>query len=320
MASPPKPRSTNVYKLLFYVVCAALLTALIIRERQTFIDSLRAVGTVSPWWIAAGFTALLLSVLASSAVYGALSPRPLRFWRTALVQTGSLGVNRLLPAGSGALGVAYLYLRSNMVGKLQAGTVVTANNLLGFIGHATLLVAAVAVSPHVFDHFSGINISKLGVWLALAGVALILIVILIVLVRRTKMQVLNTIRPLFGRPNHLVLALVFSMLITLCYVTAVLLAAAALGYHLSLAAALVVLSFGVAAASAIPVPGGVGAAEAGIFAGMHAYGANAQNALAVALLYRVMTFWLPLLVGGLAFVVVDRRGYLRVDSKVVRSK
>lgn len=310
MQSALKPRSYNIYRWAFYAVCIGFLAILVVREWHTFFDSLRAAGTVSTWWIIGGFAALLFSVLASSAVYKSLSPRPLKFWSTALVQTGSLGINRLLPAGSGALGVAYLYLRSNKVGKIQAGAVVAANNLLGFVGHALLLVLAIAASPHVFNHFTAVNIDKFGIWLALAGILLVLLVLLAALARRTKLHFLAKLRPLFRRPNRLAAALFFSMLITLCYVTAVLLAAAALGYHLSLAAALVVLSFGVAAASAVPVPGGVGAAEAGIFAGMHAYGASVQNALAVAILYRIMTFWLPLILGGAAFVLVTKRRLL----------
>jgi uncharacterized membrane protein YbhN (UPF0104 family) len=300
-------------KFAFYLVCLIFLIVLIVREHSLFADSLRVIGRVSTWTVAAGFTALLVSVLASSGVYGALSPRRLRFWRTALVQGGGLGVNRLLPAGSGALGVSYLYLRANQVGKAAAAATVAANNLLGFIGHALLLVIALAVTPYVFRHFDGLSAGSFNRWLAFAGVAVVGLVVVLVFARGSKL--FQPVRPIVSRPGRLVMALSCSMLITICYVTAVLLAAGAIGYHLSLAAGLIVLSFGVAAASAVPVPGGIGAAEAGIFAGLHAYGANTQDALAIALLYRVMTFWLPLIVGGLAFIVVDRRGYLSVASK-----
>jgi uncharacterized membrane protein YbhN (UPF0104 family) len=275
---------------------------------------------ISVWWTVAGFAALLLSVLASSGVYGALSPRPLRFWRTALVQAGGLGINRLLPAGSGALGVAYLYLRANKVSKLQAATVVAANNGLGFVGHVFLLGGALLVYPRALNHFQGVSLGNFGKRLAIAALVILLLALVVLLTRVKKYTILKTIRPLFSRPVRLTSALVFSMLITLCYAGAVLFASTALGYHLTLAAALIVLSFGVVAASAIPVPGGVGAAEAGIFAGMHAYGATVQDALSIALLYRIMTFWLPLIVGGIAFIVVDRRGYLGVDSKQKRSQ
>jgi uncharacterized membrane protein YbhN (UPF0104 family) len=308
------PRTSKWLKYGFYILCLVLFVAVVVREHQAFTAAIRVVQTVSIWWIVGGFVGLLLSVLASSGLYCLLSPNRLKFWRTAIVQFGGLGINRLLPAGSGALGVSYLYLRANKVSKLQAGTVVATNNLLGFVGHAVLLLTAIAVFPHVFEHFQGVSLGKFGVWLAVAGALAAVLGVIIVLTKSSKSSVFTTIRPLFSRPSRLGGALLLSMVITLCYATAVILAGGAVGYHLTLAAALIVLSFGVAAASAIPVPGGVGAAEAGIFAGMHAYGATVQDALAVALLYRIMTFWLPLIVGGVAFVVIERRGYLRLKS------
>ena len=47
-------------------------------------------------------------------------------------------INRLLPAGIGAMGVNYLYLRKNKNTKIQAASVVAINNLLGGIGHNIL--------------------------------------------------------------------------------------------------------------------------------------------------------------------------------------
>lgn len=314
MARSQKSSKTAYLKPAFYLVCLGLLAVLVVREKQTFVDSLQIIRTVSPYWILTGFAMLLLSVLASSAVYRALSIRPLAYWQTVMVQTGSLGINRLLPAGSGALGVAYLFLRANRVGKVQAATIVTANNLLGFVGHALLLGGSIVLYPHVLDHFQDVNVHKLGIWIALAGFVVGAVILVVLLLRRRKLALFSSIRPLFQRPQRLSIALFFSILITLCYASAVLLSAAALGYHLSFAASLLVLSFSVAAASAIPIPGGVGAAEAGIFAGMHAYGASVPDALAIALLYRVMTFWLPLLVGGVVFIFVIRARLLSVKA------
>lgn len=48
-------------------------------------------------------------------------------------------------------------------------------------------------------------------------------------------------------------------------------------------------------------------AEAGLVAGFVAYGIPADRALAIALLYRFLTYWLPLLPGFVAFVIVQRR-------------
>src|SRR6185312_13818748 len=49
--------------------------------------------------------------LAAAGTYCLLAFRPLHFGRTAGVQLAAMFVNRLLPAGIGALGANYLYLR-----------------------------------------------------------------------------------------------------------------------------------------------------------------------------------------------------------------
>lgn len=302
-------------QLAFYGVCALLLILLVFREWGAFKSSLNALGDVSVLWPISGFIVLLISVAISSALYGVLSPRRLRYRRTLLVQTGSLGVNRLLPAGSGALGVAYLYLRANKVSKTAAAAVVAGNNILGFIGHALLVGIMIIANPAVFGHFAGLNTATYRWWLGAAAILLVAFVIGGLLAARSKLPFARSLQPLLLRPSRFGSALGLSMLITACYAAAVMLAARALGYELSPAAGLIVLSFGVAAASAVPTPGGIGSAEAGIFAGLHAYGVETTDALTIALLYRVMTFWLPLIVGGIAFVVVDRLGFLRVSPQ-----
>jgi uncharacterized membrane protein YbhN (UPF0104 family) len=301
-------------RLAFYVLCVGLLGILIVREHGAIADSVRTASEVSPVWILAGFGMLLFSVVASSALYGVLSPQPLRFGRTLLVQLGSMGVNRLLPAGSGALGISYLYLRANQVGKATAVTVVAANNLLGFIGHALLLSLVLVFSPAVIRDF-GINGNGFTIFLIAAAILTLLLGVVILAGRKSAGKFVRPLQPLLKKPGRFIPALGYSLVITASYAAAMLLAANSIGIQLSPAAALVVLSFGVAAASAIPTPGGVGAAEAGVFAALKAYGISNDEALAVALLYRVMTFWLPLIVGGLAFTVVDRYGYLKAARK-----
>ena len=301
----------------FYILSLAALLVLAVRERRTFIESWKIMHHIQPWRVGAGFGFLMLSVLASTAVYRALSPRPLRYWRTVLVQTGGLGINRLLPAGSGALGVAYLYLRTYKIKRSDAVAVVSANNLIGFIGHALLLALAVFIYPGTFKHFDGISSGSFEKWLLLAVAASLAGGAVIILARRRKLKMLSAVRSLAAKPQRLAVALIFSMIITACYVAAIMLAGYSIGYKLSLPDGLIVLTFGVAAASVIPVPGGVGAAEAGIFAAMRAYGANSADALSIALLYRIMTLWLPRVVGGIVFVLIDKKGYLTGNQRAI---
>jgi uncharacterized protein (TIRG00374 family) len=65
-------------------------------------------------------------------------------------------------------------------------------------------------------------------------------------------------------------------------------------------------------AYAAPTPGGLGALEAGLVAGLTALGTPAGPATATSavLVYRLRTFWLSIPLGAAALGIVQRRGYV----------
>jgi uncharacterized membrane protein YbhN (UPF0104 family) len=56
----------------------------------------------------------------------------------------------------------------------------------------------------------------------------------------------------------------------------------------------------------LPIPGGVGGIDGGLIGTLIVYGAPAAGTAAAVLAYRVVLFWLPLLVGAVAFVSLRR--------------
>jgi uncharacterized membrane protein YbhN (UPF0104 family) len=56
----------------------------------------------------------------------------------------------------------------------------------------------------------------------------------------------------------------------------------------------------------LPIPGGVGGIDGGLFGALIVYGAPVATTAAAVLAYRVILFWLPLLVGGIAFASLRR--------------
>jgi uncharacterized protein (TIRG00374 family) len=61
-------------------------------------------------------------------------------------------------------------------------------------------------------------------------------------------------------------------------------------------------------ASAAPTPGGVGAIEAALTAGLVGLGVPGATAAAAVLLFRLMSFWFPVLPGWLSLRYVERTG------------
>ena len=98
------------------------------------------------------------------------------------------------------------------------------------------------------------------------------------------------------------------MSLTACNVLCLWASAAAAGIHLPLAALFIIFTFGISLGTATPTPGGLGGFEAGLFAGLVAYHVPSGPALAIALLYRLISYWLVLVIGAIAFTVGQRQG------------
>ena len=65
-----------------------------------------------------------------------------------------------------------------------------------------------------------------------------------------------------------------------------------------------------ALAAAAPTPGGLGAIEAALVAGLTGVGMAAGPAVSAVLLYRLATYWLPVAPGWLCWRVLQRREYV----------
>ena len=262
--------------------------------------------------VAMVFTAL--TYFAAGATYCLLALRKLSYVRTVLVELASMLTNRLLPAGIGGMGANYAYLRGSRHSSSQAASVVAANNLLGFVGHL-LLVGVLLGLFH--NHLGVLHLPQFRLKLGWLDEGLFVIAVIVLLVagrfRRHLWQMAYGIaKRLFGYRQHpirLGAALLTSASLTLCNVLSLYFCATALGINLPFVSVLLVFSLGIALGTATPTPGGLGGVEAGLVAGMVAYHTAGADALAAVLAYRLISYWLALALGALAFVICQRRGY-----------
>jgi uncharacterized protein (TIRG00374 family) len=79
---------------------------------------------------------------------------------------------------------------------------------------------------------------------------------------------------------------------------------------LSIAVIAVVYLAGATIGQAAPTPGGLGAVEAALSAGLTAAGLDGGVAVSAVLLYRLVTFWLPTLPGYWSFNWLTKKGAL----------
>jgi uncharacterized protein (TIRG00374 family) len=84
----------------------------------------------------------------------------------------------------------------------------------------------------------------------------------------------------------------------------------AVGVHPPVLTAIAVFLAGSALAAAAPTPGGLGALEAALVAGLGQVGVASAPAIAAVLLSRIIGYWLPVLPGWLAFSRSTHNGTL----------
>ncbi|RQW94596.1 flippase-like domain-containing protein, partial [Micromonospora globispora] len=122
-------------------------------------------------------------------------------------------------------------------------------------------------------------------------------------------QAVDALRSL-PRSGRITRLLAVSVALTLAYGAALYLALLAVGLpaELSLIAPIVLVCVvGEGVSTAAPTPGGLGATEAALVSGLLLYGIPTETAVAGVLVYRLATFWLPVLPGYVALRMLVRR-------------
>lgn len=263
------------------------------------------------------WTALAVGLAALTYVFAALTYKMLAFSllhlkTTVLTQVAAMFMNRLLPAGIGALGTNFVYLRKQKHTVAQAGTIVAINNLLGFMGHGLILAIVLLFFTENIQLHSAPQSNQIGGVLAVGAIVLLILGLTVWKGRisKTLTDVLRQILSYRHRKLRLSIALLSSMCLSLCNISALYACAAAVGIQLDFPALILVFTLGVSLGTAVPTPGGLGAFEAGLVAGFVAYGTDSSSALAAALLYRLITYWLAIAAGAVAFVLAQRKGYI----------
>lgn len=295
-----------VFLLLLYVVLPQI---------GKFRASFDVVERAQIGWVVLALGFAVATSFVASITYVLLAKKALRYRRTLAIQFASLFASKLLPAGLGALGLNFEYLRKQRHSRAEAGAVVATNNLLGLVGNLLLLAVIIFTTNVSFAGLAWPHISHIVYWI----VAAVVIILIIILAWFKKLRgevyrtVLGMLKDIVGYGNHplrLLAALTSSVGLTSLYTACLWMCSYAIGVDLSFGQALVVLSFGVAGSTAIPTPGGLGGAEAGLFAGLIAYRVPASEALAIVLIYRFLTYWLALVFGTVAWIYIRRRNYV----------
>ena len=297
-------------------VVLVLFALLVVRNWSSFVTSFGAIKNADYGWLIVAVGAMVLTYIAAAGGYLVVSIKKLSAFYTLLAQVAAAFANKLLPSGVGGLGLNVAYLHKNKYTPTEATTVTAINSLAAFVSFSILIVVAL-----LFGGLSRSTISlpKTSVLLFAFILFLVIVVGAIVLFRfkkiramliRTVRQAVDTTKTYKEEPIRLLGAVLMATLVTFVYLLSLYASARSLGVQIGIGEIFLVYVFGAIATAAVPTPGGLGAAEAAIYAGFVSYGVPATQALSVVLAYRFITYWVPILPGYISFQYLQRKKLL----------
>lgn len=270
------------------------------------------------WVIAAVLFSAVSYVAAAMALLGFV-PERVPFVRTVAAQVAGSFVKIVAPAAVGGVALNTRFLQRSGVRPGLAVASVGASQLFGLGCHILMLLS--------FGYLTGtektpsLSPSRT----VIAGLLTVAVLVLVVTsVPFLRKFVATRVRSLFAgvvprmldvlqRPQKLLTGIGGMLLLTACFVMCLDASIRAFGdgtTSLSIASVAVVFLAGNALGSAAPTPGGVGAVEATLTVGLIAVGLPKEVAAPAVLLFRLLTLWLPVLPGWLAFNHLSRKGAL----------
>lgn len=299
---------------LFLIVTIGLSAYFLVPQLADIDNIWQQVRSASLIWVlvAGGFSALSY-IAATTSLLGAIPVR-LRFLPALGAQIAASFANRITPAKVGGYALNVRYFQRQGVPAAVSLTGVGVNAVAGVIVHVVLTLGFLVLASGS-GSAQGLSVPSAGVVLVSLGVLVGVGVVSSALpfVRRLFVtHVLpqlrtgwESIRTLGRQPLRLVMLLGGAATITLSYLGAMVASLEAFGSSASFPLVALLFLTGTAVANAAPTPGGLGATEAALIAGLSTVEETAVVIPAV-FLFRFVTFWLPILPGWIALVVLRR--------------
>ncbi len=322
MGSAPEPgpvseqieriRPRSVVTLVAAVIAAYLVIGQLGRE------SFGSVLRESDWrWV---LVAVAMSVVTYVGAAWALSGfvlEKLNYGTNFLVQLAGKFVTLVAPAAVGGVAISIRYLHKAKVAPGDAAASVGVSQLIALVLHMGMLVVFIALTggspstsfrPPTWSYF------------ALGAIAAVALAVLAVpaccwLVRSrvapTLGQVIPRLLDIAQRPAKLAEGIGGATLVTIGYILCLEASVLAVGAHAAFAAVAVVFLTGQAIGSVVPTPGGLGAVEIAMSGGLTTIAhVPTAFALSAVLLFRLISFWLPVPFGWAALNFLQRHDAL----------
>jgi undecaprenyl-diphosphatase len=306
-------RRAHIWTLVWVAMGAAAVYLLLPQVGEVQ-ESLASLERVHAGWLAlAAILVVLRYVLAAVSLQAAVG-RPICFGPTLLVQLSSAFIGRFTPEGVGWLALNQRYLEKAGLSRASAAAAISLKVVAGVIVRVTLMLGVGALAGASIFQFD-LTVSPYLLALPIAVIALGLVAWRATGSRATRVK--TSIREaakdfsrIFHEPYRAATLLGTSAGLPIAYGLALIASAKAFGIDVSLIDLFAVYLGGTALAAASPTPGNIGAVEVTLSAGLIAIGVPSAAAVAAVLIYRLLTFWLPLVPGFVAFRYLQAKHHI----------
>ena len=308
-------KNHSLRKWILFSLTALLSIYVLVPQLHSFKSSLQTIVQADRSYVMLAALIFTASFFLGAQAYCFISYFKLRFWPTVLVQVADGFTSKIGPVSFGAIATNVIYLMKQSKSGVKAGYIVAVNNILGFAAHIFILIFLLA-----FSHQSLPALLRLKAWHISWLIAFLCLAILLsvrLFWRRLKTLSIHSYNYLtqalaasLQQPLRLLAGFVTIALITFSYALTLLLVTKAVNVQLNFLSIFIVLTASVFAAVITPTPGGIGGVEASMVAAFVAFGVTPAAALSATLIYRLITFWLPILPGMLALELAIAKGYL----------
>ncbi|MFM1986073.1 MAG: hypothetical protein RIS18_290, partial [Actinomycetota bacterium] len=279
--------------------------------------NIKELVTTAEWkWAGVALVGSALTYFASTGLLLSFILVPIKWYRALQAQLAASFATLVTPPTLGSVAVNIRFLNKAGVSGPAAATAVGVSQVIIFFVHVLLLIIFGVIAGTQTD-FS-FRPPRITLVIFVIIFAFIIIAFSIAGIRNWILAkakpILTQVVPILSiisqQPQRLIISILSSISLNISYVLAFYASLNAFGSDISIATTAFVYLAGATIGQAAPTPGGIGAVEAALVAGLTATGIPTGTALSGVLLYRIATFWFPVLPGWYAFANLQRKNAL----------
>lgn len=275
-------------------------------------------------WVLIGLLLGQLPVLSETASTQGASVRRLALGPLVALQSAIGFVKLAVPSTAARVATVVRYFQKQGVPPAEAVSISAIETFAGFLVQVAVLLATLvlgfgSVSLDV-ETQQAEGTSGLAGGLLILAIAAVVVVVVAFAWPTSRRRILGRVRPwlhqvrtsvvVLRSPARVVALIGGNLASQLLFAAALAACARAFGVDVDLADTLVVYVVASLFGGFMPVPGGIGVMEAALTVGLMAVGVTESAALAAAVTFRIVTFYVPPLWGAAAFRWLERHGYL----------